>query len=129
MNLRELANDCIQCINPDREVIWKKSNGYTIVPPGKQIPSYVEYKVKAQIQAINSDSLQQTNGTNIQGVMCSVYMHDDVAGAVRPDERGGDLLLFSQIQGGPVQTWKVVSVAEAWPGWSHITVVLQDEID
>lgn len=125
-----IANSAIQIVNENIPATWRRSNGYLIDDAGIQTPQYIDTAVKVQSQAVSGDTLAFTEGLNIQGIMRSVYMYGNVQGVVRSDERGGDLLLFSQIPGDPVQTWKVVAVVETWPDWAHVIAVLQtDESD
>lgn len=125
-----IANAAIQAVNGNIPATWRRSNGYLIDDEGIQIPQYLDTDVFVQVQAVSGDALAFTDGLDIQGVMRSVYMYGNVQGVVRSDERGGDLLLFSQTPGEPVQTWKVVTVIETWPEWAHVIAVLQtDETD
>ena len=130
MDIFGMANSAIQIVNENIPATWRRSNGYLIDNAGIQIPQYIDTDIEVQSQAISGDMLAFTEGLNIQGVMRSVYMYGNVQGVVRSDERGGDLLLFPQTPGNPVQTWKVVSVVETWPDWAHVIAVLQtDESD
>lgn len=130
MNVFGMANTAIQVVNRNIPATWRRSNGYLIDDDGIQIPQYLNTAVSVQVQAISGDALTFSEGLNIQGVMRSVYMFGNVQGVVRSDERGGDLLLFPQTPGDPVQTWKVVTVVETWPDWAHVIAVLQtDETD
>jgi len=54
-----------------------------------------------------------------------VYMYGNVQGVVRADQQGGDILVFPEIPGGVNRNWRVISVAETWPTWAHVIVVLQ----
>lgn len=125
MNLRKIANGVTRRVNPNTVALWRRSNGYGQLPDGKRIPAYIDTQVEIQPQALSADTLAFTQGLNIQGVMRSVYMYGNVQGIVKSDERGGDILIFPQAQGQPAQEWKVVTVIETWPEWSHVVAVLQ----
>jgi hypothetical protein len=60
-----------------------------------------------------------------------VYAFGDVEGVVRPDLKGGDVLLFPQTCGRDPQTWLVVHVFETWApdaaGWCSVLVALQED--
>lgn len=127
MNLRKIANAYTRNVNPNISATWRKSTGYAVNSDGTCKPVYTDMSVEVQPQAVSGDALAFIEGLNIQGVMRSVYMYGNVQGVVRSDERGGDLLLFPQTPGDPVQTWKVVTVVETWPDWAHVIVVLQND--
>ena len=78
-----------------------------------------------RIQSSTGKDIQRLENLGIQGVSRSVYLYGDWVGIVRADKKGGDVLQFPQAPGMPMQTWKVVAVAETWPNWSRVIVVLQ----
>lgn len=125
MNLRSIANSIITSVNPNIKAIWRRSNGYVTGSDGKRAPAYIDTNVEIQTQALSANTLEFVQGLNIQGVMRLVYMYGNAQGIVKPDERGGDILIFPQTQGQPAQKWKIVTVVETWPDWSHVVVVLQ----
>ncbi len=129
MNVYDIANRTIQAVNADIPMTWRLSAGYTTDPDGMRKPAYIDMAITGQVQPMSGDSLAFTEGLDIQGIMRAVWMHGNVQGVVRSDERGGDLLLFPQVPGTPVQAWKVVTVVETWPTWAHVVVVLQENDD
>lgn len=130
LNLHAAVRGAINTVNPDRVIVWRQSNGATTNAAFKRTPTYAaDQTVQAQIQALSGRDLQHPEMQNQQGVMRKVYLFGNIQGVVRPDAKGGDLLLFSQVIGGPVQTWLVIVPFETWtpdvPGWCSVGVVLQ----
>jgi len=120
MDLRGLANGVTSTVNPNKTVTVRRSTGYTIGAGRKQVPGYADPVTgPAQIQALDANDLRQVDGLNIQGTMRAIYLRGVLAGVVRPDGTGGDLI---DVDG---QTWLVVKVLEGWPTWTKAAIVLQ----
>lgn len=120
MNLRALANAATRTINPNTDVTAKISSGYTIDPvTRKQIPAYTTTTGQANIQALDGDALKQLDGLNIQGTIRAAYLYGALAGVIRPDSKGGDLMEFHG------QSWLVVKVLETWPDWCKVAIAYQ----
>lgn len=131
MNLHAIVRGAISAVNPDRLITWRSNTGYTTSASGARVPNYTDFtSVQAQIQSLSGKDLQHPSLLNVQGVARAVYMFGNVQGVVRPDAKGGDLLVFSQVQGGTPQTWLVAGVLETWTpdvaGWCKLGVVLQN---
>lgn len=127
MNLRAIANQYIQTTNPNIQINWIQSNGYTTDNAGRRVPNQLILTVDAQVQALSATDLQHTDGLNITGVMRSVYLYGNAAGVVRVDSLGGDILVFPEIPGSYCKNWLVTKVVETWPDWCHVIVTLQDD--
>lgn len=126
MNLHGIVRGAIGSVNPDVEVRFLRSVGYSSGAGGRRIPQYASLRtVKAQVQALSSRELRHLAAQNIQGVMRSVYLYGDVEGVVRVNQRGGDLLQFAPVPGDPIADWLVVEVFETWPDWCRVAVCLQ----
>lgn len=126
MNLRAIANQATQRINPNINILWKVSNGYTTSSDGSRVPVYIERNVIGQVQAVSGEALKHIDGLNISGVMRSVYVYGDMQAVVRESQKGGDRLVFKQTpQSKEASEWKVVHVIETWPDWCQVIVVLQ----
>ena len=125
MNLRGIANSLTQAINANQTVVWQQSTGYTTDASGKRTPTYATSNVQAQVQAIDGGDLKHLDSLNMQGVFRSVYLYGNVAGVVRADQKGGDILQFPQVPGGPVHSWVVTMVRETWPDWCRVIATLQ----
>lgn len=120
MDLRAIANSTIVVVNPNIIVTVLRSTGYSIGTGRKQEPSYDDpIEGPAQLQALDNDDLKQLEGLNIQGTIRAIYLRGSLAGVIRPDTKGGDLVQF----GG--QTWLVFKVLETWPLWTKAAIVLQ----
>ena len=122
MDLRGLANGVTTTVNPNQTVTVLRSTGFTAGAGAKQVPSYAApVSGPAQIQALDADDIKQLDGLNIQGTIRAIYLRGVLAGVVRPDGTGGDLV---QIDG---QNWLVVKVLEGWPTWTKAAIVLQGD--
>ena len=120
MDLRGIANSVASTVNPNKTVTVKRSTGYTIGPGRKQIPAYATPIVgPGQIQALDNDDLKQLDGLNIQGTIRAIYLRGVLAGVIRPDSTGGDII---EIDG---DNWLVIKVLEGWPTWTKAAIVLQ----
>lgn len=125
MNLRTFANLAIQVINPNEAVTVLRSAGYTNGPGARQVPMYHDPIVgMAQVQALDGDDLKQIEGLNIQGTIKAIYMYGALAGVVRPDQTGGDIIKRKN----GTETWLVVKILEAWPNWVKAVIVLQNDV-
>ena len=121
MDLRGLANGVSSTVNPNQTVRVLRSTGYTIGAGRKQVPSYAApVEGPGQVQALDGKDLQQLDGLNIQGTIRAIYLRGALAGVIRPDGTGGDL-----VETADGQTWLVVKVLESWPTWTKAAIVLQ----
>lgn len=125
MNLRNIANAAIQCINPDQEIVWKRSIGYTVDENYRQVPAYEEVICWGNVQSVGDEMLRQLNNLNIAGVMRSIYLSENAMGISFRQMRGGDFLEFREYEGVDTTTWKVVHTAETWDNWCHVIAVQQ----
>ena len=120
MDLRGLANGVTAAVNPNKTVTVRRSTGYTIGAGRKQVPAYADPVTgPAQIQALDANDIKQLDGLNIQGTVRAIYLRGVLAGVVRPDGTGGDLVEIG------AETWLVVKVLEGWPTWTKAAIVLQ----
>lgn len=129
MDLRGVCNRTIQIVNPNIVVSVQVSTGYTIGAGLRQVPSYANaIDGPAQLQAMTYSDLRKLDGLNIQGVTKSIYLYGSIAGVVRPNQEGGDLITLTQAGGAAPQdigTWLVIKVLENWPSWTKAAVQLQ----
>lgn len=132
LDLHEIVRGAIQSVNEDTKAQWIVSTGYGTVN-GRQAPTYAPaVEVRAQIQPPSGKLLQHTNFLNIQGTLRSVYMYGNPQSVSRVDAKGGDLLLFPQNPGAPLDKWLVQLVEEqGWNlddgSWSKVGVILQTD--
>ena len=121
MDVRGLANSVTCGVNPNQTVQVSRSTGYTVGAGRKQVPSYAApVSGPGQMQALDGKDLQQLDGLNVQGTIRAIYLRGALAGVIRPDGTGGDI-----VQTADGQTWLVVKVLESWPTWTKAAVVLQ----
>jgi hypothetical protein len=122
MNLRGLANTASSTVNPNTAVTILRSTGYTIGSGAKQVPTYASpVSGFANVQALDSIDLKQLDGLNIQGTIRAIYLSGNLAGVIRPDQIGGDIVQM----GTPTKNWLVVKVLEHWDSWTKAAIVLQ----
>ena len=120
MDLRGIANGVTSTVNPNRTVTVLRSTGYTIGAGRRQVPGYAAPVTgPGQIQALDANDIKQLDGLNVQGTIRAIYLRGNLAGVIRPDGTGGDIV---QIAG---QDWLVVKVLEGWPTWTKAAIVLQ----
>ena len=129
MDLRGIANTVTSTVNPNETVTVLRSTGFTTGAGAKQVPSYAApVSGPAQIQALDADDIKQLDGLNIQGTIRAIYLRGTLAGVVRPNQTGGDLVTIAAP--APVAlrgTWLVVKVLESWPDWTKAAIVLQGQ--
>jgi hypothetical protein len=124
INLRALANQATQTINPNTAITIYVPNGYTIDPATlKQIPAYTQVSGFGNVQALDGDENKQADALNIQGTLRGVYLYGALAGVVRPNEQPSADLVFSH--GGASGRWNVFKVFETWQNWCKVGVVFQ----
>ena len=121
MNLRAIANQCSSVINPNIAITIRVSDGYTIGAGRKQEPSYLpDVEGYGQLQALDGDDLKQLEGLNIQGVVKALYITGQLAAVIRPDSKGGDIVMIDG------KTWLVAKVLEGWANWTKAAIWLQE---
>ena len=121
MDLRSIANSISSTVNQNEIVTVKRSTGYTMGAGRRQVPAYADPVTgPAQIQALDGKELQHTEGLNIQGTIRAIYLRGSLAGVIRPDQVGGDLVIR-----GNGEEWLVVKVLESWPNWTKAAIVKQ----
>lgn len=132
LNLYTAARGPVQSVNPDICVIYLASQGYVTDGNGNPSGSYATpFTVFAQVQPPSGRDIDHINFFNLQGVMRTVIMYGAPLAINRVSTRGGDLLLFPQTPGAPLDNWLVTYVDETWSpdrmGWSRIIVTLQTD--
>lgn len=121
MDLRSISNAVSNTVNPNVIVIVQRSSGYTIGAGRKQVPTYeAPVTGPAQVQALDNSDLKQMDGLNIQGTLRAIYLRGALAGVIRPDTKGGDLVTLNG------QIWLIVKVLESWPLWTKAVICLQE---
>ena len=124
MDLRGIANGVTTTVNPNETVTVLRSTGFTAGTGAKQVPAYAApVSGPGQIQALDADDIKQLDGLNIQGTIRAIYLRGTLAGVVRPNQTGGDLVKRKNDS----ETWLVVKVLESWPDWTKAAIVLQGQ--
>lgn len=122
MDLRGLANGVTSTINPNETVTVLRSTGYTIGAGAKQVPAFAAPVTgPAQVQALDANDIKQLDGLNIQGTIRAIYLRGTLAGVVRPNQTGGDIVKRKN----ETESWLVVKVLESWPDWTKAAICLQ----
>jgi hypothetical protein len=120
MDLRSIANAGASVVNANAIVTVLRSTGYTIGDGGLQVPTYAAPVTgPANIQALSASDIKQMDNLNIQGTIRAIYLRGVLAGVVRPDSTGGDLVQWAG------KSWLVVRVLESWDNWTKAAIVLQ----
>lgn len=129
MDLRTIANSVSNTVNPNITVSLQTSNGSTIGAAGRQQPQYnPAISGPAQIQAMDGSDLKKVEGMNLSGSIRAAYLRGNLAGVIRPDSKGGDLITVPAAPGVPalfVGLWLVTKVLESWPLWTKVCIVKQ----
>lgn len=129
MNLHTMVAGQIGAINPFVPGTIKVSSGSTTARDGKRMPTYDEVEISAQVQALTFKDLQQLDGINLNGRRQAIYFWGQYNGVVRPDVKGGDLIVLTG--GANAGTWLVAHVLEQWsdgatPTWCKVAATLQN---
>lgn len=124
MDLRGIANGVTSTVNPNETVTVLRSTGFTIGAGAKQVPTYAAPVTgPGQVQALDANDIKQLDGLNIQGTIRAIYLRGALAGVVRPDQTGGDIIKRKN----DTETWLVVKVLEGWPDWTKAAICLQGQ--
>jgi hypothetical protein len=122
MDLRSIANEVSNTINENIPVSVIASTGYAIAANYNQVPTYADpVNGFAQVQELSTSDLRQIENLNLQGILRTIFLRGKLAGVVRAQSKGGDLVKFNG------QTWLVVHVLEQWPTWVRAVICLQDD--
>lgn len=122
MNLHAIAGPAVAAVNPTVEVtVRPNTGGYVTNPDGSRTPSFgPSITAKAQIQSLTYNDIMQLDGLSLNGERRAIYLTGDLQALDRPDQRGGDLVIFPN-----GTTWLVAQVLEHWPDWCKVAVTQQ----
>jgi hypothetical protein len=124
MNLHGIASPYVGAVNPKTPVTVLISSGSVTAPDGGRTPSFAAaISVLGQVQPISTRDLSQLEGVNLGGVRWKIYLDGEVDAIVRPEGKGGDLIVIPT--GRHVGTWLVVQVMEQFPDWVCAAIVQQ----
>lgn len=82
--------------------------------------------VQAQIQPIAWKDIQMLDGLNIEGIRWKAFLNGQLDGLVRPERKGGDLLVIPPGH-RHAGTWLVAQVLAQWPDWVEAAITLQNQ--
>lgn len=121
MNLFGPVTGIISAVNPCIQAILRASSGSETLPSGRVTPEYTEVLITIQVQAANSEDLQQVANLNQSTDARSVYVYGHIKGLDRAHQFGGDILVFDDSE------WLVVGQPEQWGSgeWCKLIVVRQ----
>ena len=120
MNLRAMANQLTQAVNPNIEATIYKSNGWTVNPDRSRTPAFdTPITMMIQKQAMTQSDLQHVDSMGLQGQFLSIYTNGNWCGLNRKANEGGDIFEFDG------NKWRVISVPENWENWTRVIVCLQ----
>lgn len=129
MDLRTIANAASNVVNPNIIVSVQTSAGSTIGAAGRQVPLFnAPITGPAQIQALDNVDLKKIEGMNLSGSIRALYMRGNLAGVIRPDSKGGDLVTIPTAPGVPALfagVWLIAKVLESWPLWTKVVICKQ----
>lgn len=126
-NLRQLANNNTRVVNPDVSATLFVSTGFTVGPSHRQVPSYDQVPVVAQVQPLESGEIKMLDALNIQGASKAVYINGSALAIDRIKHIGGDLLVFPDGTLPEGDNWLIVASLEQWGNtWCKVAISLQD---
>jgi hypothetical protein len=124
MNLHGIASPYVGAVNPKIPVMALISSGSVTAADGNRSPSFSDaISLLGQVQPITTRDLAQLDGINLGGVRWKIYLDGEVDSIVRPEGKGGDLIIIPT--GRHVGTWLVVQVMEQFPDWVCAAIVQQ----
>ena len=127
MNIRKLANLAINIINKDVPGVWRHYLESTIDEYGVLTPAYEDLAVIIQVQSAPTGDVVLSDYIKQGATARKVYIYGNLESISRPNQHGGDLLIFPEIKGGPNRIWKIVNTEETWPDWCCANVILQSD--
>ena len=112
MNLNSIVAPLTAVVSPREMITVYPSNGYTTNADGSRVPAYgAAVALQASIQALHYNDIYMSDGLNIQGERCAMYLYGDWNAIVRADSKGGDIIVRAD-----GSKWLVAVIAENWNG-------------
>lgn len=95
MNLNNIAGGAVQAIRPSVAGVVRVSTGATTNADYSRTPTYRDVAgVPMWVDALSYKDLMQVDGLNLNGTRRAIYINGEVDGLVRPENKGGDLILL-----------------------------------
>ena len=129
MNLHQIVTNAIGAVHPNETVYLLQSTGQANIK-GVVTATYDKPRfVKAQVQSLSGDDLQQVDNTLRTAITRKFYLFSDPlkpAGQIRPKSRTGDFLKRSDST-----IWRVFNVSEDFDaaGWVLVFAALQNDVE
>lgn len=121
IDLFNIARGQVSVVNTPVLVNVKRSLGYTTASDGTRTPIYnIVVGVKADVQPLTNQDLNQIDGLNMGGEKTAMYLSGKLLGVLRAGQNGGDVIEF---QDG--KKYLVVLVLEQWANWVKVAAVRQ----
>lgn len=121
MDIRSIANNAANIVNPNIAVSFYRSIGFTVGAGRVQTPTYADpVALFAQMQRVNQFDQKKFEHLTTQGVLWKLSMRGQTAGVIRLTSQGGDKLVING------QTWYVLAIREQWQNWVSAIVVMQE---
>jgi hypothetical protein len=96
LNLHGIVRGAVTSVNSDIPIVWLQATGVTVSGTGKMSPSYAAAViVQGQVQPVGGQDLRRYAFLQEQGVYRSVHLYGNIAGVIRAQQTGGDLLQFA----------------------------------
>lgn len=126
MNLNAVAQRLTRAITPPAQAYLKVSTGWTVNADYSRTPTYDQFPVTIDVQALTSEQIRHTDALNISGILRVAYFNGLIEGLNRPAGKGGDLITFTTGQFAGT-TWLCVQPLENWDtaGWVKVVIQLQ----
>lgn len=122
LRVRSIANSMTVAVNENTEATLRVSNGYTISPSGKQIPSYIEQQRVLQTQSMDVEDLAHLGFASQQGQFIVAYA-DGMIPAIRRGMQLGTTMIILKPYGEDVATiWQVKKVIESYNDWVKVLI-------
>lgn len=126
MNLRQIANSITSGVNPNQDAVIMLNQGFDITDDGRQVPSYQEVNVIAQVQGLNTSDLLHLDGFNQQGQYNSVYINGMLDAQIRSLAKGEDKIAFTPQGEAKTVEWRIIKVVERYNDlWTKVIVCRQ----
>lgn len=122
MNLRSIANSCIQAVNPNITAKLRLNGGFTVDDTGRRVSQFEEIEVRIQPQSMSTQDLAQFDSLAQQGQLLNVYISGQIHALRRISAKGADKLIFTAFGENSESEWLIKSVSESFPDWCKVVV-------
>lgn len=128
VNLHSIVAPVVGAVNENQIVTLMQNVRFVTNVDFSRSPVYSTFRMRAQVQGLQSDDIRVLNGLGIQGERRKVYLWGAWTGMVRSLQKGNDLMIRPD-----GSLWKVAHVFEDYGhnlvgtgGWCSVAAVLQN---